>query len=106
MANKYICTLTGKSYTEAAIKANLSKAYKEYYFFEPAGPCLGCGKPAQGTGHIVPKARLKQLRLTSLIWNPELWFRSCHSCNSIAENPKSDAIKKLLNFETILEVTR
>ncbi len=107
MPNKYHCTLTGKSYSEATIQSNLSTAYKEFYMFEPLGSCEGCQVvQAQNTAHILPKARLKQLRLTSLIWNPIVWFRSCIRCNQIAENPSSDEIKKLKNFDRILEVTK
>jgi 5-methylcytosine-specific restriction endonuclease McrA len=102
MAN---CTITGKSYSQNTIDSNLSKAYKEFYLFEPKGSCEGCGKPATCTAHIVPKARCKHLHLTSLIWNPENWFRSCYKCNMIAENPSSDEIKNLMNYDTILRVT-
>lgn len=61
--------------------------------------------PAENTAHIIPKHILKKLHLTSLIWSPEIWFRSCTRCNGIAENPSSEAIRKLLNFERIKEVT-
>lgn len=107
MPNQYKCTITGKSYSEATIKANLSKAYKEHYLFEPTGSCEGCGV-ADGvcSAHIIAKARLKVLKLTSLIWNPKLFFRSCYKCNQICENPSSDEIKNLLNYDRILEVTR
>lgn len=101
------CSITGKSYSEATIKSNLSKAYKEKYLFEPKGSCEGCGvNQGQGSAHIIPKAVLKHLHLTSLIWHPKMFFRACHHCNMICENPESDEIKKLLNFETILKVTR
>lgn len=104
MANKSYCKITDKYYTEATIKTNLSKAYKEFYMFEPLGSCEGCGLPAQGTAHILPKSVLKTLGLTSLIWSPEVWFRACHLCNLLAENPSSEAITKLKNFERIKEV--
>lgn len=101
------CTITGKSYSEATIKSNLSKAYKEFYMFEPLGVCEGCGvKPGVCTAHIIPKAICKTLHITSLIWNPENWFRSCIDCNGIAENPSSEDIKKLLNYDRIVEVTK
>lgn len=106
MPNYYKCTLTGKSYSESAIKANLSKVYKEHYLFEPSGSCEGCGDAGVCSAHIIAKARLKVLKLTSLIWSPKLFFRSCYKCNMICENPSSDEIKKLLNFDRILEVTR
>lgn len=105
MANKYKGS-DGRTYSEAQIKANLSKAYKEYYLFEPLGSCEGCGEPATCTAHIVPKARLKQLHKTEYIWNPIDWFRACYRCNQIAENPQSDEIKSLYCYDKILEVTK
>lgn len=101
---KYKCS-DGSTVSEVTIKANLSRAYREYYLFQPKGSCEGCGKPATCTAHIVPKARLKVLHLTEKIWEPELWFRSCYRCNMVAENPSSDDIKKLMNFKRILRVT-
>ena len=88
------------------IKTNLSKAYKKHYMFDPLGTCEGCeSEPGTNTAHIIPKAILKTLGLTSLIWNPELWFRACIGCNLIAENPASVEITKLKNFDRIKEVT-
>lgn len=103
MPNKYYGS-DGKRYTEATIKANLSKAYREYYLFEPSGVCEGCGQPATCTAHIVPKAVCKTLHMVELIWNPVNWFRSCYTCNSIAENVAGTEIKNLMNFERIKEV--
>jgi hypothetical protein len=104
MANKSYCTITGKYYTEATIKTNLSLAYKEHYLFEPMGSCEGCGGKATCTAHICPKARCKTLKLTSLIWNPVNWFRSCYACNQKAENVSSTEILELKNFERIKAV--
>jgi hypothetical protein len=74
--------------------------------FEPNGVCEGCRlSPGVCSAHIIPKAILKTLKLTSLIWSPEMFFRSCYKCNMICENPESDAIKELKNYERILEVT-
>lgn len=106
MPNRYYCKITDKHYTESQIKTNLSKAYKDYYLFEPLGSCEGCGNTAQGTAHILPKAICKQLGLTSLIWNPVNWFRACNSCNTIAENVSSSEIKDLKNYQQIEDVLR
>lgn len=105
--NKYYCKLTDKYYSDATIKSNLSAAYKEHYMFEPKGSCEGCGV-ASGicSAHIIPKSILKSLHLTSLIWSPEMFFRSCYKCNSVCENVSSDAITKLLNYERIKEVIK
>jgi hypothetical protein len=105
MPNQYYGS-DGKRYSEATIKTNLSKAYKEYYLFEPLGSCEGCGDQATCTAHIIPKAICKTLRKTELIWNPKNWFRSCFSCNSIAENVSGEEIKTLMNFTRIKEVLR
>lgn len=101
---KYKCTITGKEYSEATIQANLSAAYRDAYTFAPKGPCCGCGHPGTESAHIIPKARCKQLQLTSLIWNPVNFFRSCRFCNVIAENISSKEIRELLNFQEILAV--
>jgi len=104
MPNKYTCS-DGSKVTEATIKRNLSIAYRQHYFWEPKGSCEGCGiNPGQGSAHIVPKARLKQLGLTDYIWKPISFFRSCHSCNTKAENINS--AKELLNYDRILQVTK
>ena len=105
MPNKYLCS-NGEKVTEATIQSKLSKAYKDHYLFEPRGACEGCGETATCTAHIIPKARCKQIGKTELIWKPVNWFRSCYKCNAIAENPKSDEIKELLNYQTILKVTK
>lgn len=102
--NKYTCTLTNQEYSEATIQTLLSKAYRRYYTFEPQGSCEGCGQQATCTAHIIPKARCKQLHLTSLIWSDFNWFRSCYKCNTAAENISSKEIKELLNYEEILSV--
>jgi hypothetical protein len=99
------CTITGKSYSEATIKANLSKAYKEVYQFEPKGICEGCeSEPGICSAHIVGKSRCKHLKITSMIWSPINFFRSCYRCNSVAENVESLEILELKNIERIKEV--
>lgn len=104
MPNRYYCSITDKWYTQNQIDTNLSKAYKEFYLFEPIGLCEGCMGQATCTAHILPKARCKTLHLVSLVWNPKNWFRSCIRCNYQAENVSSDAITKLLNYDRIKEV--
>jgi len=105
MPNLYKCS-DGSKVSEAAIQRKLSEAYREFYLFCPIGKCEGCAGTAQCTAHIIPKARLKQLGMTELIWNHVVWFRSCFRCNMVAENPESDEIKTLLNYQEILEVTK
>jgi len=101
---KYKCTITGKEYSEATIQKNLSDAYRNKYEFERMGSCEGCGDPGVCSAHYIPKARLKQLHLTSLIWSPDMFFRACYSCNRIAENISSKEIKELMNFQEIVNV--
>lgn len=104
MPNKYTCS-NGEKVTEATIKARLSKCYREMYADNPSPVCDGCGKViAQGSAHIIPKAILKTLHLTDLIWNPIVIFPACHCCNTICENVSSTEITKLLNYDIIKEV--
>lgn len=106
MPNRYLCS-DGKMVTEATIQKNLSVAYKKRYLGRGVSLCEGCNeKLAQCTAHIVPKARLKQLGKTEYIWNSVDWFAACYECNAIAENPRSEDIKKLRNYDRILRVTK
>jgi 5-methylcytosine-specific restriction endonuclease McrA len=95
-----------RKYTESAIKSKLSALYKELYAGNPHPRCNGCGTAAQGTAHIIPKARCKQMGKPELIWDKENVFPACHKCNSIAENPQSPLFLKLLNITTILSVIK
>ena len=99
---KYKCDITGGLYSEATVQSKLSNAYREWYTFEPKGACEGCGYPATCTAHIIPKARCKQLNLTSLIWTRSNTFRACYKCNGIAENISGEEIKTLLNYDNIV----
>jgi len=103
--NKSYCSITDKYYSEATIKANLSKSYRETYQDEPEGICEGCLRERGNcSAHIIPKSRLKVLGLTSLIWNPTMFFRSCFRCNSVCENVSSIEITKLKNYYRIKSV--
>lgn len=102
--SRYYCSITDKSYTQAQIDKNLSDAYKELYTFEPMGACEGCGGRGTESAHIIAQARCKQLKLTSLIWNPINFFRSDRKCNLVAENISNKEIRNLLNFQEILYV--
>jgi len=101
---KYFCS-NGSRVSEATIKSNLSKAYRKAYEGEGTQICRGCGeKVAQGSGHLIPKARLKQLHLTELIWNPRLFLPMCYCCNGFCENVTSQAFRELLCYERCMEV--
>jgi len=102
--NRYHCSITDKSYSQAQIDKNLSDTYREIYVFEPLGSCEGCGGRGVCSAHIIAQARCKQLKLTSLIWQPMNFFRSCHRCNLVAENISNKEIRNLLNFQEILYV--
>jgi len=102
MPNLYYCKLTDKKYSDATIKANLSKAYKEHYLFEPSGACEGCGvEDGVCSAHIVGKARCKTLHIVSMIWNPVNFFRSCYRCNNCVENVESLEILELKNYDHV-----
>lgn len=106
MPNHYACS-DGSRVTEATIKANLSKAYKKKYEGNENCQCFECGKNrAQGSAHIIPKARLKQLGKSELIWDWEMFVEACHSCNSKIENVSSPEFKLLNGYEYYLEIFR
>lgn len=98
---RYYCS-DGTRVSEATIKSNLSKAYREYD--DGSVGCRGCGNRAEGHAHIVPKARLKQLHLTDLIWAPELWVKACHKCNQVIENVTSNSFKILHCYDHCLSI--
>lgn len=100
----YFRTSTGERITDATIKKRLSQAYREKYGDSGHPPCEGCGHPAQGSAHIIPKARLKTLGLSDLIYAPFMFFSACYSCNSKIENPKGEGWKDLCNLQECLSV--
>lgn len=102
--NMYYCS-DGTRVSEATIQQRLSKAYRsKYWDGRPA--CEGCGNIAMGSAHILPKARLKVLHLTEMIWNPEMFFPACHSCNLACEAIYSDEFKKLLCYDKCLTIIK
>ncbi len=104
--NRYYCS-DGTRVTEATIKANLSKAYREKYAGEPMQTCFECGvAQAQGNMHIIPKATLKHLHKTELIWDWEMFVPGCHRCNTVLENVSSPEFKLLNGYEYYLEIFR
>jgi 5-methylcytosine-specific restriction endonuclease McrA len=95
----------GNRYTEGMIKSRYSAFLRDLYQNESSAQwCEGCYLRAEGTAHIVPKARAKQLHKVELIWTKENVFRACHKCNGIAENVSSPEILELKNFEKIKQV--
>ena len=100
----YYKTSTGERITDNLIKARLSKAYKARYQEEGHPSCEGCGKPAEGSAHIIAKARLKTLHLSDKIYDPDFYFPACHQCNRAIENPSGSDWKKLFNIEKCLEL--
>lgn len=97
--NRYYCS-DGTRVSESAIKSRLTAAYRKHYV-DTDGVCEGCGGRAEGTAHIVPKARCKVLHKTEYIWNPVNWFKACHKCNLKAETSQ---ITTLMNYKRILAV--
>ncbi len=75
------------------------------YVGNPWAACAGCGRPAQGSMHIIPQAVAKANGQTELCWLEENILPACHNCNRIAENPSDPKIKKLFCYDKILEVT-
>lgn len=102
--NYYRCS-DGSKVSEATIQKKLSESYRETYTFNPKPYCMGCGKQAAGSAHIIPRARLKEIGRTELIWNPIMYFPACHSCNSKIEGYKGD-FKSLKNWENCLKIMK
>jgi hypothetical protein len=106
MPNKYFCS-DGERVSEATIRKRLSEAYREKYAGEPMQSCFECGaSQAQGSMHIIPKARLKSLHKTELIWDWEMFVPGCHICNTLLENVSSPEFKKLNGYEYYVEIFR
>lgn len=100
----YYCS-DGERVSEATIQARYSKSIREKYAGQQVQMCRGCGiEHASGSAHIVPKAILKQMHMTELIWNPIMYFPACHRCNRICENVSSIEITKLNNYFEIKSV--
>jgi hypothetical protein len=101
--NKYN-TSSGERVSDATIKRRLSETYRRLY---PDGTprCMGCGGMAQGSAHIVPKKRCKDIGKADYIWLPLNIIPTCHVCNSVIESYKSLAFQKLRCKELVLEVT-
>lgn len=99
--NKYT-TSTGERVSEATIKSRLSATYRSMYDYHPM--CAGCGRvKAQGSAHIIPKARCKVLHKTDWIWAKWNIFPACYNCNRDAET-HGDRFNALLNKDYILNV--
>jgi len=96
----YDCS-DGTKLSESAIQAKYSKALRERYQDAPNQRCHGCGEQAVCSAHIIPKARLKQLHIAEMIFNPVMFFPACFKCNTIAENISSERITTLKNYQEI-----
>lgn len=103
MANRYRCS-SGETVTQSTIDKRRSDTYREMYSDNPMPQCSGCEVRAQGSAHILPQARCKQLGLTELCWSPINIVPTCHSCNSRMENISSKEIRELRNIDRILSV--
>ena len=104
----YLCS-DGSRVTQAQIDRNRSKSYSLVYPNQ-IQQCKGCGAQAQGSAHIIPQARCKQIHKTELIWKlgkfgePINFFPACHECNAAIENPKGQEWKYLNNIAHCLKV--
>lgn len=101
----YRCS-DGTKISEATIKKRLSDAYRDKYW-QGHPFCEGCGlTKAQGSAHLIPKARLKHLGLSDKIYHPDFFVPACHCCNLILENITSEEIKTLMCYEKLLKLTK
>lgn len=94
----------GTRVTDATCKARLSKTYRSLYEGTGHPNCAGCGGRANGSAHIVPKARAKQLGKSELIWSKDNILPACHICNTILENPQSEDFRNLLCYDYVVSV--
>jgi len=101
----YKCS-NGQNVSDATCKARLSKIYREIYEGEPHPYCRGCGSRAQGTAHIIPKARAKQLGKSELIWDKDNLLPACNRCNSILENVQSEEFRQLNCYDYVIEILK
>jgi hypothetical protein len=102
LTNTSLCS-NGERVTNVEIKKRLTAAYRLFDANNPSNYCQGCGAPRNGHAHILPKAVCKHLGKTELIWDINNLFWACSDCNTIAENPASEAITRLLNYQQIKE---
>jgi len=102
---KHKCS-DGSQVSQATIDKRRSAAYRDRYSDGSGRVCLGCGAKAEGSAHIIPQARCKQLHRTELIWSEENFFPACHKCNKAIENPKGSEWKNLLNLFDCLSVIK
>jgi len=100
----YFCS-DGTKVTQSQIDSRRSKAYRETYPSQ-IQICRGCGDQAQGSAHIIPQSRCKQIHKSELIWSNENFFPGCHKCNAAIENPKGQEWKNLNNINECLEVMK
>lgn len=99
--NKYLCS-DGTRVSEATIKRNLSKSYREHD--DGTIRCRGCGGRAEGHSHPIPKARLKVLGLTERIWDPNFYIKTCHRCNLLLDNIRSQDFRDMNCYLECLEL--
>ena len=103
MANKYN-TSSGELISQATIDRRRSELYRELYDSQNQ-PCWGCNGMAQGSAHIIPQKRAKDIGMAELCYSAVNVIPCCHSCNSIIESYKGEEFKRLKCYDLILEVT-
>lgn len=102
MAIKYSCS-NGEKISQSQIDTRRSAAYRRMYD-SPSQTCRGCGKVAQGTAHIVPQARAKQLGMAELCYTEDNMIPACHKCNAILENIQSEEFKQLFCYNYVIKI--
>lgn len=96
----------GEAVSDATCKSRLSKTYRSLYEGTVHPSCAGCNDRAEGSAHLIPKARCKQLGRSELIWAKENILPACNHCNGVLENPQSEDFRNLLCYDYVVAVLK
>jgi hypothetical protein len=99
-------TSSGEKVSQSVIDRRRSQTYRELYEGEPHPSCEGCGKPAQGSAHLMPQKVCKELGKAEYCWLKINIIPACNKCNSILESYKGDEVRELMCYEKLLAVTK
>lgn len=101
-SNTFACS-DGTRVTQDQIDRRRSEAYKNKYPVQEL-TCHCCWKrQAQGSAHLIPQARCKNLGKTELIWHPRNIVPACIHCNMYWETPKGNNWQNLSDVDYHLE---
>jgi hypothetical protein len=104
--NKAFCS-NGERVSQATINRRYSEALKKKHAGNPRPLCEGCEVLyADHNDHTIAQARCKVLHKAELIWNPDNFPSSCHTCHKEWEAFKSGEWLNHKNVEQRLRFLR